>query len=133
MMKVRARRQPEEAEIIIIPMIDTMMFLLMFFIVASLAMVVQYGLPVKLPHASTGVSDSVQKLTLTITKDGALYLNTKRIRVEDETQELQALHVTENTAVTLNADGAVTHGLVVTVMDNARKAGIQTFGIAAVK
>ena len=52
MMKVRARRQPEEAEIIIIPMIDTMMFLLMFFIVASLALAVQNGLPVNLPKAS---------------------------------------------------------------------------------
>lgn len=133
MMKVRARRQPEEAEIIIIPMIDTMMFLLMFFIVASLAMVVQYGLPVKLPKASTGMQDSSQKLTLTVTRDGTLYVNTKRIAVDDETQELENLHVTENTAVTLNADASVTHGLVVTVMDNARKAGVQTFGIAAVK
>jgi len=132
-MKVRARRQPEEAEIIIIPMIDTMMFLLMFFIVASLAMVVQYGLPVKLPRASTGASDSAQKLTLTLTRDGVLYLNTKRIAIDSETAELQALHVTENTAVTLNADASVTHGAVVTVMDNARKAGVQTFGIAAVK
>ena len=133
MMKVRARRQPEEAEIIIIPMIDTMMFLLMFFIVASLAMVVQYGLPVKLPRASTGANDSAQKLTLTLTRDGVLYLNTRRIAIDSETAELQALHVTENTAVTLNADASVTHGAVVTVMDNARKAGVQTFGIAAVK
>jgi biopolymer transport protein ExbD len=133
MMKVRARRQPEEAEIIIIPMIDTMMFLLMFFIVASLAMVVQYGLPVKLPKASTGMQDNSQKLTLTVTRDGTLYVNTKRVAVDDETQELENLHVTENTAVTLNADANVTHGLVVTVMDNARKAGVQTFGIAAVK
>ena len=67
MMRVRARRQPEEAEIIIIPMIDTMMFLLMFFIVASLALVVQNGLPVNLPKASTGEKHSAQNVTLTVT------------------------------------------------------------------
>ena len=132
-MKVRARRQPEEAEIIIIPMIDTMMFLLMFFIVASLAMVVQYGLPVRLPRAATGVSEDAQRLTLTITRDGALFVDTKRIALDEETAELEDLHVTENTAVTLNADASVTHGLVVAVMDNARKAGVQTFGIAAIR
>jgi biopolymer transport protein ExbD len=62
-----ARRKPvEEAEIIVIPMIDVMMFLLFFFMVASLAMVVQAGLPVNLPKASTANSHSSQNLTITI-------------------------------------------------------------------
>ena len=130
MMRVRARRQPEEAEIIIIPMIDTMMFLLMFFIVASLALVVQNGLPVDLPKASTGEKHSAQNVTLTVTQDGALHLNTKPIALADETAQLQALGVSSGTLVIINADARVTHGLVTTVMDNARKAGVERFAIA---
>ena len=130
MMRVRARRQPEEAEIIIIPMIDTMMFLLMFFIVASLALVVQNGLPVNLPKASTGEKHSAQNVTLTVTQDGALHLNTKPIALADETAQLQALGVSSGTLVIINADARVTHGLVTTVMDNARKAGVERFAIA---
>lgn len=130
MMKVRARRQPEEAEIIIIPMIDTMMFLLMFFIVASLALAVQNGLPVNLPKASTGVQHSAQNITLTVGPTGDLHLNTRPIALADETRELQALHITSQNLVIINADKDVKHGIVTDVMDNARKAGVERFAIA---
>lgn len=130
MMKIRARRMPEEAEIIIIPMIDTMMFLLMFFIVASLAMVVQNGLPVDLPKASTGVAHSAQNLTLTVSRDQSIHLNTHPITLDTETDELKSLNVSDQTLVIINADAHVEHGLVTTVMDNARKAGVERFAIA---
>ena len=130
MMKVRARRQPEEAEIIIIPMIDTMMFLLMFFIVASLALAVQNGLPVNLPKASTGEKHSAQNVTLTVDSVGNIHLNTKPITLATEMQELQAAHVTAGTLVIINADANVRHGVVTSVMDNARKAGVERFAIA---
>ncbi|MDQ2688198.1 MAG: biopolymer transporter ExbD [Armatimonadota bacterium] len=129
-MKIRARRQPEEAEIIIIPMIDTMMFLLMFFIVASLALAVQNGLPVNLPKASTGERHAAQNLTLTLDAAGNLHLNTKPIVLADETAELKALGVSSSTLVIINADANVRHGTVTSVMDNARKAGIERFAIA---
>ncbi len=130
MMKVRARRQPEEAEIIIIPMIDTMMFLLMFFIVASLALAVQNGLPVTLPKASTGERHSAQNVTLTLGPTGDLHLNTRPIAITDETAQLKALNISPGTLVIINADANVRHGVVTTVMDNARKAGVERFAIA---
>lgn len=130
MMKVRARRQPEEAEIIIIPMIDTMMFLLMFFIVASLALAVQNGLPVNLPKAGTGEHHSAQNVTLTVGPTGDLHLNTRPIAIADETAALKALNISPGTLVIINADANVRHGVVTTVMDDARKAGVERFAIA---
>ena len=44
-MKFR-RRPPRKARIEIIPMIDTVFFLLVFFMMASLAMTIYQGLPV---------------------------------------------------------------------------------------
>lgn len=129
-MKVRARRQPEEAEIIIIPMIDTMMFLLMFFIVASLALAVQNGLPVKLPKAATGEKHSAQNVTITLGPTGDLHLNTRPITLDTETAQLKALNITDGTLIIINADARVPHGAVVSVMDNARKAGAATFAFA---
>lgn len=130
MMRIRARRQPEEAEIIIIPMIDTMMFLLMFFIVASLALAVQNGLPVNLPKAGTGERHSAQNVTLTVGPTGDLHLNTRPIAIADETAQLKALNISPGTLVIINADANVRHGIVTTVMDNARKAGVERFAIA---
>ena len=69
-----ARRKPiEEAEIIVIPMIDVMMFLLFFFMVASLALVVQAGLPVNLPKASTADQHRAEPVTVTIMRDNRIY------------------------------------------------------------
>jgi biopolymer transport protein ExbD len=130
MMSIKARRAPEDAEIIIIPMIDTMMFLLMFFIVASLAMVVQNGLPVNLPKASTAERHSAQNLTITIDRVGNLHLNTTPISIANETAQLEKLGVSNGTLLIINADYHVEHGIVTTVMDDARKAGIERFAIA---
>lgn len=129
-MRIRARRTPDEAEVIIIPMIDTMMFLLMFFIVASLAMVVQNGLPVNLPKASTGERHSAQNLTITIDRVGSMHLNTTPVSMADITPQLQRLGVSEGTLLIINADYHVEHGVVTEVMDDARKAGIERFAIA---
>ncbi len=125
------RRKPiEEAEIIIIPMIDTMMFLLFFFMVASLAMVVQSGLPVNLPKASTANDHSSQNITITITKNNQVYLNTRPVTMDDIETGLENLHAGPGNLVIINADKDCLHGTVVTAMDEARKAGIVNFAIA---
>jgi biopolymer transport protein ExbD len=130
MMKVRRPRELEEAEVIIIPMIDTMMFLLMVFIVASLTLAVQQGLPVNLPKASTSVTHQAQNITLTVTAQQRIYVNTTPATVEQIPADLARLNVTDGTLVIINADRIVQHGLVVDVMDGARKAGVTHFAIA---
>ncbi len=126
-----ARRKPiEEAEIIVIPMIDVMMFLLFFFMVASLAMVVQAGLPVNLPKASTSETHSSQNVTITIMRDNSIHLNTRLVTIDTLKGELQKLGVGDKDLVIINADKDVLHGLVVAAMDEARKAGVTRFAIA---
>jgi len=70
-MKLK-RRIIKKARIEIIPMIDTMFFLLVFFMVATLSMTVQQGLSVNLPHAVTARDEVRRTVTLTLTKDGGL-------------------------------------------------------------
>jgi len=67
-MKLK-RRIIKKARIEIIPMIDTMFFLLVFFMVATLSMTVQQGLSVNLPHAVTARDEVRRTVTLTLTKD----------------------------------------------------------------
>jgi|SRR5579871_2499469 len=132
-VKITRRKPVEEAEIIVIPMIDVMMFLLFFFMVASLAMVVQAGLPVNLPKASTANEHSSQNVTITIMRDNSIHLNTKRVTIETLKAELERLKIGEKDLVIINADKMVTHGLVVSAMDEARKAGVVRFAIATDK
>jgi biopolymer transport protein ExbD len=132
-VKILRRKPVEDAEIIVIPMIDVMMFLLFFFMVASLAMVVQAGLPVNLPKASTSTEHSSQNVTITIMRDNSIHLNTKLVELNALRGELERLHLTDNDLVIINGDKMVTHGLVVAAMDEARKAGISRFAIATEK
>lgn len=129
-VRIGRRRPIEEAEIIVIPMIDVMMFLLFFFMVASLAMVVQSGLPVNLPKASTANEHSSQNVTITIMADNHIFLNTSATTLDRLKSGLEALKVGANNLVILNADKRVAHGLVVSAMDEARKAGVTRFAIA---
>ena len=129
-VKIGRRRTVEEPEIIVIPMIDVMMFLLFFFMVASLAMAVQNGLPVNLPKASTGKDERSQTITITLLPDGKIYLNLGLIQLNQLAPRLKAAGVTNKTLVTLSSDDRVPYGTVVAVMDEARSAGILNFAFA---
>jgi len=129
-VKIGRRRHVEEPEIVVIPMIDVMMFLLFFFMVASLAMAVQNGLPVALPKASTGKDQRSQTVTVTLLPDGSVYLNMGKTTIDKLGEGLKAIGVSKTTLVTLNSDEKVPYGSVVAVMDEARKAGVQNFGFA---
>lgn len=129
-VKITRRRQVEEAEVIVIPMIDVMMFLLFFFMVASLALVVQAGLPVNLPKASTANESRAQNVTITIQNTGQYFVNTKRVNIGEISDELKRIHVDPKSVVVLNADKQVPFEMVVAAMNESRKAEISRFTFA---
>lgn len=126
------RKTRKKARIEIIPMIDTMFFLLVFFMVATLSMTIQKGLQVNLPHAATAREDVYQTVTFTITKEGKLYFNKdEAASVRDAVGRLKNLW--ENNAppsVIINADRTVEHGQVIELMDAVRGAGIIKIAVA---
>ena len=132
-VKISRRKAVEEPEIIVIPMIDVMMFLLFFFMVASLALAVQAGLPVSLPKASTAKDQPSETITITLRPTGEVYLNMSQTTMDKLEAGLEALHVGPKNLVTMNVDEHVPYGSVVSAMDEARKAGVTTFGFATKK
>jgi biopolymer transport protein ExbD len=126
------RTPPKKARIEIIPMIDTMFFLLVFFMIATLTMTNQQGLPVSLPHAA-GVRDKPQQvITLTLTEDGRLFYNKDQIgSAADAALRLARQSKGDQpVAVTINADRRVEHGRVVELMDAVRQSGITRMAVA---
>lgn len=113
-----------------IPMIDVMMFLLFFFMVASLAMVTQNAIPVTLPKAASSQDENAQTITITVRADQSIYLNTTPINIDRLEGALEKLKVGPKNVITINADERVPHGLVIAAMDEARKAGVISFGFA---
>ncbi|HWR39843.1 MAG TPA: biopolymer transporter ExbD [Patescibacteria group bacterium] len=126
------RRPLKKARIEIIPMIDTMFFLLVFFMMATLTMTNQFNLPVNLPHAVGSQDKTQQVITLTLSKDGKLFYNREQIAAPAEAAARLTLLAKEGrqSSVIINADRSVEHGRVVELLDAIRQSGSQKISVA---
>lgn len=125
-------RPIKRARIEIIPMIDVIFFLLVFFMVASLSNDKTHQVPVALPNMSVKASVTAETtITLTLKKDGTLYLNQTQITPETEAQALAAVMQQDpQQTVIIRADENANYGKVIHIMDIARSIGVQKFSLA---
>jgi biopolymer transport protein ExbD len=133
-MKSLSRKfEVRRARIELVPMIDTMVFLLVFFMIASLAMTKQKGLSVTLPKAdsATPATWADRSIVLTEKSDGSIYLNKTPVSKEELPDRLTArLESNPDQVVVINADANLFHRQVVDLMDIARQAGATHLAIA---
>jgi len=129
-MRLR-RREIKKARIEIIPMIDTIFFLLVFFMISTLSMARYSGLPVNLPKASTGRQTPSESAAVTIAPDGKIAIDKQEVARAQIGEVLKArLTKTPDLLVLINADEKVEHGIVVEIIDQARQAGVAKMAIA---
>ena len=131
-MRLKRPAVVEKARIELIPMIDTMAFLLVFFMIASLAMTQQLGMTVTLPRASSAVPQTWgdRMLVVTIDRQGHYFLNKEPVRWgELESQVRARVQARPELVVVINADENLRHGLVIRVMDAVKRAGAKQLSI----
>ena len=134
-MQFKRHRELKRTRIEIIPMIDTIFFLLVFFMLSSLALTRLNGLPVNLPQANNAAKQAPAQLTVTLDKNRQIYVNKTPVTFEtlESTLVEKAGGAKANLAlstVIINADASVPHGDVVRCIDGAREVGISKFAIA---
>jgi biopolymer transport protein ExbD len=126
-----ARRTIKKARIEIIPMIDTIFFLLVFFMISTLSMSRYSGLPVNLPKAATGQQPPSESAAVTIGADGNITIDKQPVGRDGIVNILRVrLEKNPELLVLINADERVEHGVVVDLMDQAREAGVAKMAIA---
>jgi len=125
------RRNIKKARIEIIPMIDTIFFLLVFFMISTLSMSQFKGMPVNLPKAASGRQAPAESAAITIDKQAQIFLDKQPV---DKTalRDLLRQELANNAEllVVINADDEVDHGHVVEIMDIARSANVTRMAIA---
>src|SRR5215471_11998396 len=125
------RKHFKKARIEIIPMIDTIFFLLVFFMISTLSMARYTGLPVNLPKAATGQQTPDESAAITITADGKIAIDQQDVPRGQIGEFLKARLVKNpELLVLINADEKVEHGAVIEIMDVARQAGVSKMAIA---
>ncbi len=129
-MKVR-QRPTKKARIEIIPMIDVIFFLLVFFMVSSLAMTKVNSVPVTLPKTDSSPQALKQAVILTVNNLGAIFVNKVPVTMELVGATLaNAMNGHLQVTVVVNADEKASYGLVVKVMNQARQIGVRKFALA---
>lgn len=127
-MKIPFESPQRRPRIEIVPLIDVIFFLLASFLMVSLSMVKNQGIPVRLPSAATGrgqAGDS-HSVTVTVTRNGNFYLNKQQIGFEAMQRRLQEMHRADpELRVVLNADASADFGEVVKTLDQLRALGIE--------
>lgn len=125
------RHDSRKARIEIIPMIDIIFFLLVFFMISTLSMTINRGLPVTLPKAASSQKDLRDSFTITVTQDGTLFLNKEPTTLSALGQRVKAgLDQEPELVVIISADDQALHGAIVAVMDEVRLAGVSRLAIA---
>lgn len=121
----------KRARIEIIPLIDIIFFLLATFIMVSLSMVKNKGIPVNLPVASTTQpQDRKDFASITLTEKGEVYFNKAMVTpAELEASLKDLLAQNPEPKVFINGDSKAEFGKAVEALDVVRRLGITKIAI----
>ena len=130
---MRVNPQPvRKARIEILPLIDIVFLLLVFFIYAMLSMAVHRGLPVVLPTSSTAKIDKHLVLSITVRSGGEIYIDKEKTSLDDLESTLR--HKAEkrkDAGILLFADKSVSYQDLFRVLDHIRMAGLSRISLQA--
>ena len=118
-----------KARIEIIPMIDIMLFLLVFFAMLTLRMIPTSGHVTKLPTSSTAVTIPHPKLLVEISGDGRLLVE-QQILTPAQLTELLKSRGSSKAAVTIAGNQTATLQQVMNVIDAIKAGGASEIGLA---
>ena len=115
-----------------LPLIDIVFLLLVFFIYAMLSMAVHRGLPVVLPLSTTAKIDKRLLVSVTIKADGTVYVDKKQVPLDALTDILKGrARLEKDPGVLLFADRSLPYQQLFQVLDRIREAGLARISLQA--
>jgi biopolymer transport protein ExbD len=127
----RRKRELDQSEVNLTPMLDVVFIMLIFFIVTA-SFVKEAGIEITRPPAATAVRQERGNIIVAITADNQIWIDRRAVNEKSLRANIERLHA-ENPqgAVVIQADEKSENGLLVRVMDAARQAGINNVSMAA--
>jgi len=124
----------KRARIEILPLIDIVFLLLVFFIYAMLSMAVHRGVPVNLPSSSSAEIENNRALSVTIKESGDIMLEADLVPVKDLGSRLrEKAKISGDLGIVLFADRNVSCQLLVRVLDQIRMADVARISLQTTK
>jgi biopolymer transport protein ExbD len=126
-MRIPSPVAKRKARIEIIPLIDIVFFLLATFVMVSMSMVKNQGLPVSLPKAaaSAPAEGAKEAVTVGVTQTGEFFVNKEILTFDTLSARLSQLKTADpDLRVLVQGDERASFGDAIKVLDEARRLGI---------
>ncbi len=130
-MKIYIKKQ-RRARIEMLPLIDIVFLLLVFFIYAMLSMAVHRALPIALPTSETAEIDNFHQIAISVTEDGAVFIDKQPVEQRYLSEVLEKKTEAEKEkGVQVFADRLVEYQRLFMVLDSIKNAGISNISLQA--
>lgn len=130
-MQLRNLRTTKKPKLMIIPMIDIIFFLLVFFMMSMLSMVVQKSMPVHLPTATTSKVDVKKKVPITVMADNSIYVEDKKMNLDGMVNYLRVQQAKgDDITIVLRGDTNAQYGTFVQVLDTLKSMNLTKIAVA---
>ena len=122
----------KKVRIEMLPLIDIVFLLLVFFIYAMLSMAVHRGLPVLLPTSTSAKIDKELIVSVTIKSNENIYVDKEQIGINDLASLLKTKAETDrDVGILLFADRSLPYQKLFQVLDQIKTAGIHRISLQA--
>jgi biopolymer transport protein ExbD len=129
----RKLEEPEEStELNLIPLIDIIMFLLIFFI-STTSFIEEPGVPVNKPRAASAKQTDKNSIIFAVTADGKIAYGGKEIGLGGVRPTVKRLCAKEALPVVIQSDENSNSGMVISVIDEAKLGGAKEVNLATDK
>ena len=124
-----SRRRGIVTDINVTPLVDIMLVLLIIFMLTA-QLIAKQAIEVELPRASQSTTLPPTTVTVTLTRDGTIFLNGVQVTADQlRSQVTAAVTKDPKTQAIIVGDKAVSHGRVVWLLDTIKGLGITSFAI----
>ncbi|NQU40082.1 MAG: biopolymer transporter ExbD [Lentisphaerae bacterium] len=113
------------ARIEIVPLIDVVFLLLVFFIYAMLSMTVYRGLRVTLP-GGVGQTEKLESLVIAISADNTLWMDEMPVSVDEAIDRARAHSLISTAPVLISGDRRAELGRSIELLSALRQAGVES-------
>ena len=134
--KYQSVKSNSESEVNILPLIDVLFAILLFFMLSSIVLTEKNQIAVKRPTISQAeqVGKAKKTITITLKNNRKLYLEGDELLTAELSQRLKRLSQDNSIdQVLIDADKACVYGEVMEILDIVKAAGLNSIGLAVNK